>query len=57
SAWTGYTLPRGTCTLHSYNDNADDAGEPPMAQRVNHLLKEQPELYQNSTYTNGLRFG
>uniref|UniRef100_A0A0D2XI47 Uncharacterized protein n=1 Tax=Fusarium oxysporum (strain Fo5176) TaxID=660025 RepID=A0A0D2XI47_FUSOF len=25
-------------------------GEPPMGQSVNHLLKEQPELYQNSTY-------
>jgi DDB1- and CUL4-associated factor 11 len=28
----------------------DDEGEPPMGQSVNHLLKEQPELYQNSTY-------
>jgi WD repeat-containing protein 23 len=50
-------MARGTCTLHSYNDNVDDEGEPPMGQSVNHLLKEQPELYQNSTYTNGLRLG
>ncbi|KAI3583152.1 WD40-repeat-containing domain protein [Fusarium oxysporum f. sp. albedinis] len=50
SAWNGYNMARGTCTLHSYNDNVDDEGEPPMGQSVNHLLKEQPELYQNSTY-------
>ncbi|KAF5974203.1 WD-repeat protein [Fusarium bulbicola] len=57
SAWNGYNMARGTCTLHSYNDNVDDEGEPPMGQSVNNLLKEQPELYQNSTYTNGLLLG
>ncbi|KAF4966047.1 hypothetical protein FSARC_6247 [Fusarium sarcochroum] len=50
SAWNGYNMARGTCTLHSFNENIDDEGDPPLGRSVNNVLKEQPELYQNSTY-------
>jgi WD repeat-containing protein 23 len=50
SAWNGYNMARGTCTLHSFNENIDDEGDPPMGHSVNNVLKEEPELYQNSTY-------
>ncbi|KAF4448125.1 LEC14B protein [Fusarium austroafricanum] len=50
SAWNGYNMARGTCTLHSFNENMDDEGEVPLGHSVNDVLKEQPELYQNSTY-------
>ncbi|KAJ4018055.1 hypothetical protein NW752_001966 [Fusarium irregulare] len=50
SAWNGYNMARGTCTLHSFNEHTDDEGDPPMGHSVNHVLKEQPELYHNSTY-------
>jgi WD repeat-containing protein 23 len=43
-------MARGTCTLHSFNEHTDDEGDPPMGHSVNHVLKEQPELYHNSTY-------
>ncbi|KAL8699906.1 MAG: hypothetical protein Q9224_001210 [Gallowayella concinna] len=36
----------GTCTTHSWNDNAeDDEGEPRMGVRVNQLLEEDESLY------------
>ncbi|KAM0249618.1 hypothetical protein ACHAP5_002744 [Fusarium lateritium] len=50
SAWNGYNMARGTCTLHSFNENIDDEGEPPLGHSVNDVLKEQPEVYHNSTY-------
>ncbi|KAF5674918.1 WD-repeat protein [Fusarium heterosporum] len=50
SAWNGYNMARGTCTLHSFNENIDDEGEPPLGHSVNDVLKEQPEIYHNSTY-------
>lgn len=50
SAWNGYNMARGTCTLHSFNENIEDEGEPPLGHSVNDVLKEQPEVYHNSTY-------
>jgi WD repeat-containing protein 23 len=43
-------MARGTCTLHSFNENIDDEGDPPLGHSVNDVLKEQPEVYHNSTY-------
>ncbi|KAH8659573.1 WD40-repeat-containing domain protein [Ilyonectria robusta] len=49
SAWNGYNMARGTCTLHSFNETMDDEGEPPMGRSVNDVLKPDPHLFQ-STY-------
>jgi WD repeat-containing protein 23 len=45
SAWNGYNMSRGTCTLHSFNEGPDDEGEPPMARSMNAVL--QPASWQN----------
>lgn len=39
SAWNGYGMSTGTCTVHSWNDGAeDDEAEPKMGLRVNQKL-------------------
>ncbi|KAM0417361.1 hypothetical protein ACHAPT_012595 [Fusarium lateritium] len=50
SAWNGHNMAQGTCSLHSFNENVDDEGDPPMGRSVSNLLKEDPDLYYNSTY-------
>ena len=41
-------MQTGTCTTHSWNDDADDdEGEPKMGTRVNHLLEEDASLYDH----------
>lgn len=43
-------MAQGTCSLHSFNENVDDEGDPPMGRSVSNVLKEDPDLYYNSTY-------
>jgi WD repeat-containing protein 23 len=46
SAWSGYGMSTGTCTLHSWNDGAEeDEAEPKMGLRVNQKLEIDPSLY------------
>ncbi len=41
-------MQTGTCTTHSWNDDAeDDEGEPKMGVRVNQLLEEDESLYDH----------
>ncbi|EKD15669.1 WD domain-containing protein [Drepanopeziza brunnea f. sp. 'multigermtubi' MB_m1] len=43
SAWNGYGMSSGTCTVHSWNDGAeDDEAEPKMGHRVNQRLVADP---------------
>lgn len=42
-------MSTGTCTIHSWNDGADDdEGEPKMGVRVNQRLEEDESLYDNT---------
>ncbi|KAJ6444018.1 WD repeat protein [Purpureocillium lavendulum] len=50
SAWNGYSMARGTCTMHAFNDSTDDEGEPGMRQSVDCNLQEDPEVFQASSY-------
>lgn len=46
SAWNGYGMSTGTCTVHSWNDGAEeDEAEPKMGLRVNQKLEVDPRLY------------
>jgi WD repeat-containing protein 23 len=46
SAWSGYGMSTGTCTVHSWNDGAEeDEAEPRMGLRVSQKLEADPELY------------
>ncbi|KAF1982864.1 WD40 repeat-like protein [Aulographum hederae CBS 113979] len=47
SAWNGWGANLGTCTVHTYNDDAseDEADEPPMGRRVDAKLRADPSLY------------
>ncbi|KAH7157883.1 WD40-repeat-containing domain protein [Dactylonectria estremocensis] len=49
SAWNGYNLARGTCTVHSFDDAMDDEGVAPMGESVNALLQSEPK-FTDSTY-------
>jgi WD repeat-containing protein 23 len=45
SAWNGYGMSNGTCTLHSWNDGAgDDEAEPRMGLSVDQRLEADPEF-------------
>lgn len=47
SAWNGYDARNGTCTLHSWNDDADDdEAEIKMGLRVDQKLRASQYLYQ-----------
>ena len=50
SAWNGYNMGRGTCSLHSFNEAEDDEGEPRMGRSVDEMLRPDPELYFDSRY-------
>ncbi|OAA60057.1 WD repeat protein [Cordyceps fumosorosea ARSEF 2679] len=45
SAWNGYNMARGTCTVHSFNEADEDEGEPGMGRSVDHMLKDNPNFY------------
>jgi len=48
SAWNGYGMEGGTCTVHSWNDGAEaDEAEPKMGYRVNERLVPDQELYDS----------
>jgi len=47
SAWNGYGMLSGTCTVHSWNDGAEeDEAEPKMGLRVNPKLEVDQTLYE-----------
>ncbi|KAL8839060.1 MAG: hypothetical protein Q9170_001896 [Blastenia crenularia] len=49
TSWNGWGMSTGTCSIHSWNDGAeDDEDESRMAVRVNQCLEEDEALY-NST--------
>ncbi|KAG5982324.1 hypothetical protein E4U55_002056, partial [Claviceps digitariae] len=50
SAWNGYSMARGTCTLHAFNEGPDDEGEPRMRRSVDALLKPSPEMFNESSF-------
>lgn len=45
SAWNGYGMSTGTCTVHSWNDGAED-DEGDMGLRVDQRLNADPEFYR-----------
>ncbi|KAH8601961.1 WD40-repeat-containing domain protein [Bisporella sp. PMI_857] len=48
SAWNGYGMSTGTCTVHSWNDGAEeDEAEPKMGYRVDPKLVPDPALYED----------
>lgn len=50
SAWNGYSMARGTCTLHSFNDAEGDEGTPGMGRSVDEMLRSQPDMYFTSEF-------
>ena len=57
TSWNGYGMQTGTCTVHSWTDNAeDDEGLPAMGIRINEKLVHDDEYYQtDQTTTRNLR--
>ena len=46
TSWSGYQESAGTCTIHSWNDGAeDDEAEPKMGRRVDQQLQGNDRLY------------
>ncbi|PHH87540.1 hypothetical protein CDD83_8730 [Cordyceps sp. RAO-2017] len=50
SAWNGYSMARGTCTVHAFNESPEDEGEPGMRRSVDCNLRPDPDAYQDSAY-------
>jgi WD repeat-containing protein 23 len=50
SAWNGYSMSRGTSTIHAFNESSEDEGEPDMRRSVDATLKPNPDVYQMSNY-------
>ncbi|KAI9703290.1 MAG: hypothetical protein M1836_007856 [Candelina mexicana] len=46
TSWNGWGMGTGTCTMHSWNDGAeDDEGEPRMGARVDQKLAYDEDVY------------
>ena len=46
TSWNGYNMSTGTCTVHSWNEGAeDDEGTPQMGRRVNERLEHEDHYY------------
>ncbi|KAL7894917.1 WD40 repeat-like protein [Trichoderma sp. TUCIM 5745] len=50
SAWNGYSMARGTCTVHAFNGSNDDEGDPELGDSVNESLRSDPETFFQSNY-------
>ncbi|KAM0458003.1 hypothetical protein ACHAPV_001370 [Trichoderma viride] len=50
SAWNGYSMARGTCTVHAFNGTNDDEGDPELGDSVNESLRSDPETFFQSNY-------
>ena len=49
-------MSTGTCTIHSWNDGAEeDEAEPKMGLRVNQKLEVDPSLYASPPSVNSTR--
>ncbi|KAF7718758.1 Uncharacterized protein PECH_004256 [Penicillium ucsense] len=45
TSWNGWGLSTGTCTVHSWNDGADnDEGDPPIGRNFDHKLRPLPHF-------------
>ena len=54
TSWNGWGMSTGTCTIHTWNDNArDEEADPEMATRVDEQLQHSEELYERSQSRNG----
>jgi WD repeat-containing protein 23 len=52
TSWNGYGNSTGTCSVHSWNDGAeDDEAEPKMGRRVDAKLQHDPRLYRTNPVT------
>ncbi|MCJ1393870.1 hypothetical protein MMC18_006746 [Xylographa bjoerkii] len=50
TSWNGWGESTGTCTIHSWNDGAeDDEAEPTMGRRVDQRLQENENLYSDAS--------
>ncbi|PTB70465.1 WD40 repeat-like protein [Trichoderma citrinoviride] len=50
SAWNGYSMARGTCSVHAFNESSEDEGEPEMGDSVNESLRPDPETFYRSSF-------
>ncbi|KAL7790761.1 WD40 repeat-like protein [Trichoderma ceciliae] len=50
SAWNGYSMARGTCTVHAFNGSSEDEGDPDLGDSVDESLRSDPETFYSSTY-------
>lgn len=54
TSWNGWGMSTGTCTIHTWNDNArDDEADPGMATSVDEQLQHNEESYESSGSRNG----
>ena len=54
TSWNGYGMETGTCSVHSWNDGAeDDEGEPRMGERVDARLNYDPMLHPQTARRRG----
>ncbi|TEA11979.1 LEC14B protein [Colletotrichum sidae] len=44
SAWNGFNMAHGTCTLHSFNEADEDEAEPAMGRGVDERLRPMPGI-------------
>lgn len=50
TSWNGWGMSKGTCTIHSWNDGAeDDEAEPKMGLRVNERLEHDKAFYMSNS--------
>ncbi|RCI09804.1 hypothetical protein L249_3891 [Ophiocordyceps polyrhachis-furcata BCC 54312] len=45
SAWNGYSMARGTCTLHSFDEAGGDESESAIQQSLDCNLRPNPDVY------------
>ncbi|KAG6112365.1 hypothetical protein E4U13_004306 [Claviceps humidiphila] len=49
SAWNGYSMARGTCSVHAFNEGPNDEAEPFMRRSVDAMLNPNPEAFSESS--------
>ncbi|RDA89395.1 hypothetical protein CP532_6144 [Ophiocordyceps camponoti-leonardi (nom. inval.)] len=51
SAWNGYSMARGTCTLHSFDEAGEDESESATQRSLDCNLRPNPDLYLSAENT------
>ncbi|KAF4583110.1 WD repeat protein [Ophiocordyceps camponoti-floridani] len=50
SAWNGYSMARGTCTLHAFNEACEDEDESGVRRSVDCNLQPNPDTFSSASH-------